>query len=446
MQAPRRSVSGRGLRHVAACGLALLALVPVTSAELSASPTTAPPMEPWLTWTITALFIFGAVVVVRGWIFGIFRVLFGGRRERRAAARAAAEEAAAAAAAEAAQEAPSAVPLVETAPTHAVLPTARPLNPHQVAAQVPAPAVAQAAAADLMAELQGQGAAAPQAPAMAVQLPGGAGPAYVPQPAPSHVAHHPAPTAGVPTNAGPPRGPAPGPGQRPADEPVEEGGLSSIQAQRIDAPLPPALGGPPAAADEYDELMGAEGGSWPTGPVGAPPLDAPASGDADAATGDARRGKLEAGCYLLPAGDATDTILLKWLAYERQSKAPTLVIGRWRKPEIERQLGAGPNIEVAQLSVVAESEDTLSPRDLSMLQDRVARFLRDHPSGLVGIEGVEMLLMQNDFSTLMKTIHMIRDHQARSPDAVVMFCLQPTALPDDQRAMLERELTNLSGW
>ena len=73
-----------------------------------------------------------------------------------------------------------------------------------------------------------------------------------------------------------------------------------------------------------------------------------------------------------------------------------------------------------------------------MLQDRVARFLRLHPRGPVGIEGVEVLLMQNDFPTLMKTIHMVRDHQARSEDAVVLFRLQPSALPEDQWTMLER--------
>ena len=85
-----------------------------------------------------------------------------------------------------------------------------------------------------------------------------------------------------------------------------------------------------------------------------------------------------------------------------------------------------------------ETQDSVAPADLSKVIYIVQEFLRKTDDSVVMIEGIEYLITQNDFITVLKMVHAISDlviiHDSR-----LIISLNPQVLEEKERVLLERE-------
>jgi archaellum biogenesis ATPase FlaH len=86
-----------------------------------------------------------------------------------------------------------------------------------------------------------------------------------------------------------------------------------------------------------------------------------------------------------------------------------------------------------------ETHDSVAPADLSKVIYIVQEFLRKTDDSVVMIEGIEYLITQNDFITVLKMVHAISDlaiiHNSR-----LIISLNPQVLEEKERALLERDI------
>jgi len=85
-----------------------------------------------------------------------------------------------------------------------------------------------------------------------------------------------------------------------------------------------------------------------------------------------------------------------------------------------------------------ETHDSVAPADLSKVIYIVQEFLRKTDDSVVMIEGIEYLITQNDFITVLKMVHAISDlviiHDSR-----LIISINPQVLEEKERVLLERE-------
>jgi len=83
-------------------------------------------------------------------------------------------------------------------------------------------------------------------------------------------------------------------------------------------------------------------------------------------------------------------------------------------------------------------EDTVRPKDLEKLSLSLEEFIaRD--KGIVLIDGIEYLVTNNNFITVLRLVQALRD-QVAMHGAVLVFSVNPATLDEHQLHLLEREV------
>ena len=96
-----------------------------------------------------------------------------------------------------------------------------------------------------------------------------------------------------------------------------------------------------------------------------------------------------------------------------------------------------PNLPVLWLSNVGK-EGSVRPQDLERLSAAAEQFLR-REKGVILLDGLEYLLTNNNFLTVLRFLQSLRDRVALQ-EGVLLVSMNPSALEGPQRTLLEREV------
>ncbi len=106
-------------------------------------------------------------------------------------------------------------------------------------------------------------------------------------------------------------------------------------------------------------------------------------------------------------------------------------------PEKVREQYALPDIPILWLSNVGK-EDTVRPKDLEKLSLSLEQFIAE-AGGIVLIDGIEYLITNNNFITVLRLVQALRDQVAIN-NAILVFSVNPATLDEHQLHLLEREV------
>ena len=86
-----------------------------------------------------------------------------------------------------------------------------------------------------------------------------------------------------------------------------------------------------------------------------------------------------------------------------------------------------------------EEKDAVDPTKLHMLQDAILRFLRENGGKvIVYFEGVEYLILYNDFPSVAKFLFSLRDYVISNESLLILY-LPPNVLDRTQESVLLKE-------
>ncbi len=106
-------------------------------------------------------------------------------------------------------------------------------------------------------------------------------------------------------------------------------------------------------------------------------------------------------------------------------------------PEKIREQYALADVPILWLSNVGK-EDTVRPKDLEKLSLSLEQFIA-HDGGVVLIDGIEYLITNNNFITVLRLVQALRDQVAIN-NAILVFSVNPATLDEHQLHLLEREV------
>ncbi|MEE9224530.1 MAG: DUF835 domain-containing protein [Thermoplasmata archaeon] len=109
-------------------------------------------------------------------------------------------------------------------------------------------------------------------------------------------------------------------------------------------------------------------------------------------------------------------------------------------PEILKQRFDLENCTILWLSTAGQDE-AIRPRDLERLSLLLEQFLSNN-RGVVLVDGIEYLITNNDFVTVLRLIQSIRDRVAMS-EAIMIISLNPSTLGCQELNLLEREMDSV---
>lgn len=87
----------------------------------------------------------------------------------------------------------------------------------------------------------------------------------------------------------------------------------------------------------------------------------------------------------------------------------------------------------------------IDPTELSLVTHRITRFAEDHDRAVVLIEGMEYLITQNDFETVLRFVNHLHDF-VLVQDCAVLFVVDPRVLSTREIALLERSTKVVEPW
>lgn len=122
-------------------------------------------------------------------------------------------------------------------------------------------------------------------------------------------------------------------------------------------------------------------------------------------------------------------------AQEEDGRA-TLIVAREAPERLERLHGLSAQ-EILWLTYSHEPP-AVEPTAISAITGRVYRFLEARPGSLLLFEGLEYLITQNNFSTVLRFLGHIRDAALRRSASLVLVA-DPRVLSIQERALLERD-------
>jgi len=118
-----------------------------------------------------------------------------------------------------------------------------------------------------------------------------------------------------------------------------------------------------------------------------------------------------------------------------------LCVTRVYPQKLRGRFGA-ENLTILWLSNVGK-EDSVRPKDLEKLSLAIEQFVgREH--GVVLLDGLEYLVTNNNFLTVLRLVQALRDQVAIS-NAVLLLSVNPSALEGHQLTLLEREVDQVIG-
>jgi len=106
-------------------------------------------------------------------------------------------------------------------------------------------------------------------------------------------------------------------------------------------------------------------------------------------------------------------------------------------PEKVREQYGLVDVPILWLSNVGK-EDTVRPKDLEKLSLSLEQFIA-HEGGVVLIDGIEYLITNNNFITVLRLVQALRDQVAIN-NAILLFTVNPATLDEHQLHLLEREV------
>jgi len=106
-------------------------------------------------------------------------------------------------------------------------------------------------------------------------------------------------------------------------------------------------------------------------------------------------------------------------------------------PEKIREQHGLPGVPILWLSNVGK-EDTVRPKDLEKLSLSLEQFIGQE-KGIVVIDGIEYLITNNNFITVLRLVQALRD-QVAMHGAILLFSVNPSTLDEHQLHLLEREV------
>ncbi|MBU7032924.1 MAG: PAS domain S-box protein [Theionarchaea archaeon] len=110
-------------------------------------------------------------------------------------------------------------------------------------------------------------------------------------------------------------------------------------------------------------------------------------------------------------------------------------------PQKVRELFNLEKTPMMWLSEIDTSQvEQVGPKDIPKLIYLVSEFIKRAQPAAVLIEGVEYLVIQNDFNTILRLLHTLADHVATS-HSVLLLPINPKALPSHQYFMLRTAFT-----
>lgn len=113
-----------------------------------------------------------------------------------------------------------------------------------------------------------------------------------------------------------------------------------------------------------------------------------------------------------------------------------MVITRTYPQKIREKL-AEPEVPILWLSNVGKG-NTVRPKDLEKLSLAVEQFLA-REKGVVLLDGIEYLVTNNNFLTVLRLVQAIRDQVAVN-NGVLLLSVNPSTLDAHQMTLLEREV------
>lgn len=122
----------------------------------------------------------------------------------------------------------------------------------------------------------------------------------------------------------------------------------------------------------------------------------------------------------------------------REAGAEVLCVSRIHPDHLKEGFGI-PRESVLWLSNRV-GDKNINPMNVGILTDRLIRFLEGNERGTVLIEGVEYLVMQNDFDKMLKMVNFLYESVAITK-GVLVISIDPRAFNQKELAFLERSAT-----
>lgn len=146
------------------------------------------------------------------------------------------------------------------------------------------------------------------------------------------------------------------------------------------------------------------------------------------------------GCYLVKERRAeVGFALLRRLVAQGR---PGLVVSRRHPTKLRREEGF-EGVRLVWLSHTP-GEGFHNPTALSGLTRLVSGFIQEHGPSVVLLDGLEYLLLNNDFVRTLLFVEHVNEFVMQHP-AVVLIPVNPEALEPRELALLERNLESLEG-
>ncbi len=121
-------------------------------------------------------------------------------------------------------------------------------------------------------------------------------------------------------------------------------------------------------------------------------------------------------------------------AIERGAKGYCITRTYPPKLRSKHDLGQTPILWLSNVRM----EGTIRPKDLEELSVTLDKFLSADEGGVIMIDGLEYMITNNDFSTVLKLVQSLRDHVALK-NAVLLICINPLTLDPHNLKLLEEE-------
>ena len=114
-------------------------------------------------------------------------------------------------------------------------------------------------------------------------------------------------------------------------------------------------------------------------------------------------------------------------------------------PQKIREKYALERTPVMWLSEIERKQvEQVGPQDIPKLIYLVSEFIKRAQPAVVILEGVEYLVVQNDFKSVLKLVHTLSDYVATS-QSILLLPVNPHALPQHQYVMLKRAFRVING-
>jgi len=115
-----------------------------------------------------------------------------------------------------------------------------------------------------------------------------------------------------------------------------------------------------------------------------------------------------------------------------------LYITRKYPPKLREDLGLRKT-PIFWLSRDKDYEYTINPSDFISLTEVIKEFIKKSDKSVVFLEGIEYLIVQNDFDSVIKFLESLNDSVSKS-NSKLIIAIDPSALDSQHMHILEREL------